>query len=124
MPGRRRSGSRSRSSGRRLGRGRSKRGSCPLPRVNPRTGRVTKYLGHRVKDVKGAGLDSPEEYRGILREILRDYRAGCISERTACGRLLLLYRLTFPEHNSKASRIPAKVRQELRREIKRAMERL
>lgn len=101
-----------------------RRGACPLPKVNPRTRRRTKYLGHRVRDVRGAGLDSPSEFRGILRDILRDYRRGCISEATARGRLLLLYRLTFPRHNRKARRISARTRQRLRREILRAMERL
>ncbi len=108
----------------RLGRGKPRRGSCPLPKVNPRTGRVTKYLGHRVRDVKGAGLDSPREFRGILRNILNDYRRGCISRRTAIGRLLLLYRLTYPSRNRRASRISPRVREELRAEIRRAMERL
>ncbi len=99
-------------------------GGCPLPRVNPRTGRRTKYLGHRVRDVRGAGLDSPEEFRGILRGIVRDYRSGCISKRTARGRLLLLYRLTYPSRNRKAAKIPASARRELRSEIREAMRRL
>ena len=97
---------------------------CPLPRTNPRTGRKTKYIGHRVRDIKGAGLDSPTEYRGILKGILRDYRDGCISRATARGRLLLLYRLTYPKHNSKARKIPATTRESLRQEIKRALARL
>ena len=92
--------------------------------VNPRTGRRTKYLGHRVRDVRGAGLDSPGEYRAILRAILRDYRRGCISERTARGRLLLLYRLTYPKNNRKAGRMPASARERLRREIRAALRRL
>ena len=96
--------------------------SCPLPRRNPMTGRKTKYLGHRVRDVGGAGLDSPQEFRGILRDILRDYRRGCISEGTARGRLLLLYRLTYPSKNRKARRISPRTRRRLRAMIKQAME--
>ncbi|CCD22119.1 hypothetical protein ASQ66_gp31 [Aeropyrum pernix spindle-shaped virus 1] len=104
---------------------RRRRGSrCPVPRENPRTGRKTKYLGHRVRDVGGSGLDSPREFRGILREVTRDYREGCISKRTARGRLLLLYRLTYPRYNRKARRIPASTRRRLREEIRRAMESL
>lgn len=102
----------------------SKRGSCPLPGVNPRTGRAAKYLGHRVRDVGGPGLDSPSEFRGILRAVLRDYRRGCISGETARGRLLLLYRLTYPRHNRGAAKIPAAARRRLRREILGALRRL
>ena len=108
----------------RLG-GRSGRaGRCPRPRVNPRTGTKTKYLGHRVPDVAGPGLDHPSEYRGILREILRDYRSGCISRETAVGRLRLLLRLTYPSRNRKAARIPAEERRRLREEIRRALQRI
>jgi len=109
--------------GMRLGGG-AGRGRCPGPRVNPRTGTKTKYLGHRVPDVAGPGLDHPSEFRGIIREILRDYSGGCISRRTALGRLKLLYRLTHPSRNRKASRIPSGARRRLREEIKRAMERI
>ena len=108
----------------RLGRGNYRRGSCPLPKVNPRTGRVTKYLGHRVPDVAGAGLDSPREFRQILKNIVRDYKSGCISRATARGRLLLLYRLTYPSKNQKIRKLSPRTRQELRAEIRRAMERL
>ena len=106
------------------GRRRRRRAACPSSGTDPRTGRRTKYLGHRVRDVRGAGLDSPREFRGILRAIIRDYRSGCISRKTARGRLLLLYRLTFPSHNRKASRISSAVRRELREEILRALRRL
>lgn len=109
---------------RRVRPGRGKRGSCPLPRVNPRTGRVTKYLGHRVPDVAGAGLDSPKEFRQILKGIMRDYRTGCISRATARGRLLLLYRLTYPSKNRKVQKLSPRARQELRAEIRRALEKL
>ena len=103
---------------------RRRRTVCTRDGVDPRTGRRTKYLGHRVRDVRSAGLDSPQEFRGILRAIIRDYKFGCISRKTARGRLLLLYRLTFPSHNRKASRISSAVRRELREEILRALRRL
>ena len=102
----------------------SRRGKCPRPGRDPRTGKATKYLGHRVPDVAGAGLDSPREFRGIKNAILRDYKSGCISKRTARGRLLLLYRLTYPSHNRKARKISPRTREALRREIRRALERL
>ncbi len=102
----------------------SRRGRCPRPRRNPRTGRVTKYLGHRVPDIGGAGLDSPKEFRAIKNAILRDYRSGCISRGTARGGLLLLYRLTYPKHNSKASGISPRTRETLRKEIRDALRRI
>lgn len=94
----------------------SRRGRCPGPRRNHRTGRVTKYLGHRVPDIGGAGLDSPREFRAIKNAVLQDYRNGCISMSTARGRLLLLYRLTYPSHNSKARNISPRTREALRGE--------
>ena len=59
-------------------------------RRNPRTGRKTVYLGHRVRDTGKAGLDNIGEVRGIARAILRDYRAGRISRAKAMRRLNLL----------------------------------
>jgi len=69
----------------RRGRSRSGRG-----RKNPRTGRRTVYLGHRVPDIKGAGLDTIKEVRGICKAIIQDYRRHRISYRTAMSRLNLL----------------------------------
>ena len=83
-----------------------------------------KYLGKRVEDIGNNGLDHPEEFRGILKCILSDYERGKISKDTAKGRLLLLYRLTFPEHNHKVSKIPEKELKEIRKEIKEAMKEL
>lgn len=103
---------------------REKRGSCPRAKVNKRTGTRTKYLGHRVRDIGRAGLDSPKEFRGIMRAILHDYRKGCISKSKARGRLLLLYRLTFPEKNSKVRKLSPSTLARLRREIKEAMRRI
>ena len=58
-----------------------------------------KYLGRRVKDTRKKGLDSIREYKDLAEAILRDYRYGRISKKTAQGRLLLLYRLVY--NNSK-----------------------
>ena len=82
------------------------------------------YLGKRVEDIGNNGLDHPEEFRGILKCILSDYERGKISKDTAKGRLLLLYRLTFPEHNHKVSKIPEKELEKIRKEIKEAMKEL
>jgi len=82
------------------------------------------YLGKRVKDVKAKGLDSPREFRGIKREIIKDYRSGRINEKKARGRLLLLYRLTFPSKNAKVKKIPKSERAKIRKEIKKAMKEL
>ena len=92
-----------------------------------RSAKRNKYLGRGcknppcVRDIGRRGLDSPREFRGIMRRILRDYRAGRISRRTARGRLLLLYRLTYPRHNRKVSRMSARARRRIRDEIRRAM---
>jgi len=59
-----------------------------------------KYLGRRVKDIGRKGLSNASEFRQIARLIVEDYRKGRISFRTADGRLLLLYRLTFKKNNS------------------------
>ena len=83
-----------------------------------------KYLGKVVKDVGKPGLDKEKEYRDILKAILRDYRRGKIDASTARGRLLLLYRLTFPSRNVKARNIPKEKRIKLREAIKKAMEKI
>jgi len=83
-----------------------------------------KYLGKTVKDTGEKGLDNPSEFRGIIKSIISDYREGKISKETAKGRLLLLYRLTFPEHNHKVSKIPEERLEKIREEIKRAMKKL
>ena len=80
-----------------------------------------KYLGKRVRDTGLKGLDRPREYRDIMKAILDDARKGRIKRSTARGRLLLLYKLTYPEHNSKARGISSRTRERLRREIRRVM---
>ena len=86
MPKRKKSRKRPRSKKKRAKRkhGKSKK------KVNPRTGRKTVYLGHRVPDTGKPGLDSAKEAKAIARAILRDYREGRIDKRTATSRLNLL----------------------------------
>lgn len=77
-----------------------------------------KYLGKRVKDIGGVGLDTYKEFIDILREIKSDVKNRRISKKTARGRLLLLYRLTFPSKNRKARKIPLRLRKVIRKKIK------
>jgi len=52
------------------------------------------YLGKRVPDIKQKGnLDALKELKGIRDAIVSDYKRGRISQRTAQGRMLLLYRI-------------------------------
>ncbi len=83
-----------------------------------------KYLGKTVKDTGEKGLDNPSEFRGIIKSIISDYKEGKIPKETAKGRLLLLYRLTFPEYNHKVSKISEKTLENVRKEIKEAMKEL
>lgn len=83
-----------------------------------------KYLGKRVRDIKRKGLDTYKEYKAILRAILKDRFSGKISRKKARGRLLLLYRLTFPSKNKKARSISATKREKLRQLILRAMRKI
>jgi len=89
-----------------------------------RKGKGYRYLGKKVKDVKKKGLDALSEYKGILKSIKKDYKAERISEKTARGRLLLLYRLSFKKNNSKIKDVPAEKLRKLRKEIKEAMKSL
>lgn len=79
------------------------------------------YLGTRVKDRRGKGLDSPSEFYDIIDAILDDTEEGRIDPATARGRLLLLLRLTYPSKNKKARKIAPSTRKEIRREIRKAM---
>ena len=81
-----------------------------------------KYLGRRVKDRREKGLDSAREFYDIMKAIMRDYKAGRISARTARGRLLLLYRLSFKKNNSKIRHLKNSTLQKIRRRIKELME--
>jgi len=65
-------------------------------KVNPRTGRKTVYLGHRVRDTRRAGLDTLREVEDICKAIIRDYRSGKINKKTANGRFSRLYNAIIP----------------------------
>ncbi len=65
-------------------------------RKNPRTGRKTIYLGHRVRDTGEPGLDSLDEVRRISKAILEDYRKGRIDKKTASGRFARLHNTIIP----------------------------
>jgi len=53
-------------------------------------GKGYKYLGKRVKDIGKKGLDRPSEVKGIAEAILRAYKNGEITYRTAMSELNLL----------------------------------
>ena len=76
-----------------------------------------KYLGVKVRDIGKEGLDSPEEFKQIADAIIRDYKNGEIDEATARGRLLLLYRLTYPTKNKKVRSWSASTRRRIRNYI-------
>lgn len=80
-----------------------------------------KYLGKKVEDIGREGLDRIEEYKAIADAIINEYRAGKISEKTARGRLLLLYRLTFKKNNSKIARYSASTLARVRKYIQEKM---
>ena len=48
------------------------------------------YLGKRVKDIRGKGLDTVKECKEIADAILEDYKNGEIEYKTAMSRLNLL----------------------------------
>ncbi|WP_297499448.1 hypothetical protein [Thermococcus sp.] len=77
-----------------------------------------KYLGRRVKDRGKKGLDSASEFYDITKAIMRDWKAGRISAKTARGRLLLLYHLSFKKNNSKIKHLSNKTLQRIRKHIK------
>lgn len=83
-------------------RSKSKKRKKSKKKINPRTGRKTVYLGHRVKDTRKPGLDSVREAKDIAKAILRDYKRGRISKRTAVSRLNLLELIIKKDKNMKA----------------------
>ena len=83
-----------------------------------KSGRKYKYLGKRVKDRGKKGLDSAREFYDIMKAIMRDYKAKRISAKTARGRLLLLYRLSFKKNNSKIQHLSNKTLARIRKHIK------
>ena len=80
-----------------------------------------KYLGKKVKDARKSGLDSISEFERIKKSIVEDYKAGRIDQKKARGRLLLLYRLTFKDKNSKIEHIPESKLKRLRDRIRDTM---
>jgi len=73
----------------------------------------TKYLGKRVKDVRKKGLDSYSEFIAIANAVIKDYKAKKITKNVARGRLLLLWRLTDPQKNSKAKALTVAQRKKI-----------
>ena len=90
-------------------------------RFAPSARKRYKYLGKRVRDVGKPGLDQPREFLGILKSIIKDYVEGRISYMKARGRLLLLYRLTRPDKNSKVAWWPEKIRARIQAKILKAL---
>ena len=82
-----------------------------------------KYLGKRVRDIKPKGLTHAKEVKKIMQAIVNDRKAGKITKRTARGRLLLLYRLTFKKNNSNL-KVSRRTRIRLRRMIRNAMSKI
>ncbi len=82
-------------SGRKKSKSKSRKSKKKM-KVNPRTGRKTVYLGHRVKDTGKPGLDNLKEVEGIAKAILRDYKAGRIDKKTASGRFAELRNRVIP----------------------------
>ena len=99
-------------------RSRSRRKHKRPPRKNPRTGRPTWYLGHRVKDTKVAGLDNPREVRGIVNEILEDYEKGRIPYKTASSRLNILKLIVKKDRDFRGKREAYRIIKRGREELK------
>jgi len=74
-----------------------------------------------VEDRGKEGLDSAKEFYDIMNAIMQDYKKGKISAKTARGRLLLLYRLTFKKKNSKIKHLSNKTLTRIRKKIKALM---
>ena len=81
-------------------RSRRKRNPAKVKRKNPRTGRMTYYLGHRVRDTGEPGLSSLREVEDICREILEDYEKGRLSKKEASGRFARLHNTIIPRDKS------------------------
>ena len=92
-------------------------------RRNPRTGRRTVYLGHRVPDIGKAGLDSIKEVEGICKSIINDYRRGRISYRTAMSRLNLLELIIKKDSDFRGKRKARAIVDEYREELRRLRKR-
>ena len=65
-------------------------------KLNPRTGRKTYYLGHRVKDTGEAGLSSVAECERIAKKIYYDWKQGRLTKKEASGRFARLHNAVIP----------------------------
>jgi hypothetical protein len=83
-----------------------------------------KYLGRKVRDRGRKGLDELKEFERIRKDIVKDFKKHKIDKKTAQGRLLLLYRLTFKKNNSKIKDLSEKSLRKERKKIKQTMRKL
>ena len=68
-----------------------KKNIAKIKKKNPKTGRRTYYLGHRVPDRGEPGLSSLSEVEGIAKKIYEDYKAGRLTKKEAHGRFARLH---------------------------------
>ena len=92
-------------------------------RRDPRTGRRTVYLGHRVPDTGKPGLNNPREVKGITNAILEDYKKGRISYRTAMSRLNLLKLVVKKDRDFKGKRKAYKEIEQAKKKLKKMRKR-
>ncbi len=90
---------------------------------DPRTGRRTVYLGHRVKDTGKPGLDNPKEVKGITNAVIEDYKSGRISYRTAMSRLNLLKLVVKKDKKFRGKRKAYREIEQAKKRLKRMRER-
>jgi hypothetical protein len=69
---------------------------CKGKKKNPRTGRKTYYLGHRVKDTGKPGLSTIKECENIAKAIYNDYKRGKLTAKEASGRMARLHNGIIP----------------------------
>ena len=69
------------------------------PACQPSKYKRLKYLGKKVADVEGCGLDTLKEVEEICKAIIKDYEAGRIDKRTANGRFARLCNCIIPRNS-------------------------
>jgi hypothetical protein len=74
-----------------------KRNPAKVKKKNPRTGRKTYYLGHRVKDTGKAGLSTIAECERLAKAIYNDYKRGRLTKKEASGRFARLHNAIIPK---------------------------
>ena len=74
-----------------------KKNIAKVKKKNPKTGRKTYYLGHRVKDTGEPGLNSLREVEGIAKKIYEDYKKGRLTKEEANGRFARLHNTVLPK---------------------------